>query len=104
MEEILNWVKETFPHLEPMIKWNQPMFADHGTFIIGFSISKKHIAFSPESIVIEKFSEDIIQAGYEHTKEIVRIPWEKPVDYHLLKNVIAFNIEDKADYTNFWRK
>ena len=104
MEEILSWIQDTFPQLEPLIKWNQPMFADHGTFIIGFSVSKKHIAFSPESVVIEKFSDDIIQSEYEHTKEIVRIPWNKPVDYHLLKNIIAFNIEDKADYTDFWRK
>ena len=31
MKEILNWVKTTFPNLEAEIRWNQPMFTDHGT-------------------------------------------------------------------------
>jgi uncharacterized protein YdhG (YjbR/CyaY superfamily) len=38
--------------LKEEIKWNQPMFSDHGTFIIGFSIAKEHIAVAPEAVVI----------------------------------------------------
>ncbi|WP_317765313.1 iron chaperone [Pediococcus ethanolidurans] len=48
VEEVLTWVSETFPQLKTRIAWNQPMFTDHGTFIVGFSISKKHMAFTPE--------------------------------------------------------
>ena len=40
MEDILNYIKGEFPQLEEVFKWNQPMFTDHGTFIIGFSIAK----------------------------------------------------------------
>lgn len=33
-EEVLSWVKETFPDLETVIKWNQPMFTvKRGTII-----------------------------------------------------------------------
>lgn len=39
-EEVLAWVAKKYPNLKPVIKWNQPMFTDHGTFIIGFSVSK----------------------------------------------------------------
>ncbi|EAC7663619.1 iron chaperone, partial [Listeria monocytogenes] len=27
----------------------------------------------------------------------------KPVDYDLLAKIIEFNIQDKANYTSFWR-
>ena len=104
MEEVLSWVIETFPQLTPKIAWNQPMFTDHGTFIIGFSIAKQHMAVAPEKVVISRFSDEIVEAGYQHTKEIIRIKWGSPIDFPLLESMIAFNILDKADCTTFWRK
>lgn len=104
MDEVLTWVSKQFPSLEPKIKWEQPMFTDHGTFIIGFSIAKHHLAVSPENAGIIHFSDDIVEAGYDHTKQIVRIPWDSPVDFSLLEKMIEFNMMDKADCLTFWRK
>ncbi|GLX68826.1 iron chaperone [Paenibacillus glycanilyticus] len=103
-EEVLSWVAEKFPSLEPKLAWNQPMFTDHGTFIIGFSVSKQHMSVAPENIVIDRFADDIVKAGYDHTKGLFRIPWKNEVDFSLLEKLIAFNIEDKADCSTFWRK
>jgi uncharacterized protein YdhG (YjbR/CyaY superfamily) len=103
-EEVLTWVAEKFPNLEPKIAWNQPMFTDHGTFIIGFSVAKPHLAIAPEKGGIIRFADDIVQAGYDHTKELVRIKWNSPVDYSFLEKMIAFNVADKADCSTFWRK
>ena len=64
MEDILNYVKNKFPGLKEVIKWNQPMFTDHGTFIIGFSISKGHISVAPKPAAITLFEKDIEKAGY----------------------------------------
>ena len=102
-EEVLGWVTQKYPDLAPKIAWNQPVFTDHGTYIIGFSVAKQHLAVSPEKAGIDHFSDEIVQAGYEHTKMLVRIPWDKPVDYALLERVIEFNIADKAETTTFWR-
>ena len=104
MEEILDWISNKFPQLGKRIAWSQPMFTDHGTFIIGFSLAKYHIAVSPEKAGLRQFSDRITQSGYETTKEIFRIRWENPVDYSLLEDMIRFNIEDKADCKTFWRK
>ncbi len=104
VEEVLAWVAATFPQLATRIAWNQPMFTDHGTFIIGFSVSKQHLAVSPEMAGIEHFSAAIVQASYEHTKMLMRIPWDKPIPWPLLQEMIAFNIADKADCATFWRK
>lgn len=104
VETVLDWVRGTFPQLEPRVAWNQPMFTDHGTFIVGFSVSKKHLAMSPELRGIEVFSDRIRAAGFGHTKMLVQFPWEKPVDFGLLEEMIAFNIAEKADTSSFWRK
>ena len=104
MEEVLGWVSGKFSNLVPKIAWNQPMFTDHDTFIIGFSIAGKHLAVAPERAGITRFSDEIVQAGYEHSKELVRIPWDKPVDFSLFEKMIEFNILEKADCSSFWRK
>ncbi|BFH66534.1 MAG: iron chaperone [Paenibacillus dendritiformis] len=103
-EEVLAWITRRFPNLMPKIAWNQPMFTDHGTFIIGFSVARHHLAVAPERAGIIHFSDEIVQAGYDHTKQLVRIPWDSPVDFSLLEKMIEFNILDKADCSTFWRK
>lgn len=104
MREVLTWVKDTFPILAPKIAWNQPMFTDHGTFIIGFSAAKGHFAVSPEAQGIAAFSDDIAKAGYSQTSNLFRIKWDEPVDFPLLERIIRYKIEDKKDRTTFWRK
>ncbi|MGI6162174.1 MAG: iron chaperone [Christensenellales bacterium] len=104
VEEVLEWVLKRFPDLTPRIAWNQPMFTHHGTFIIGFSVAKHHLAVAPERAGINRFLGEIEQAGYNHSNELVRIPWNSPVDFSLLKKIIEFNIEDKTGHSAFWRK
>lgn len=102
-EKVLDWVTKKFPKLKPEIKWNHPMFTDHGTYIIGFSVAKFHLAVAPERAGILYFSDEILQAGYDYSKELVRIKWDSPVDFSLLMKIIEFNILDKADCATFWR-
>jgi uncharacterized protein len=103
-EEVLSWIITNYPNLKTEIKWKQPMFTDHGTYIIGFSVAKKHLAVAPESVTISHVEDDIVKAGYDYTKELIRIPWNGPVDYSLLEKMIDFNIKDKATCSTFWRK
>lgn len=103
MGDILNDIKKTFPQLKEEIKWNQPMFTDHGTFIIGFSIAKAHIAVAPEAVVISLFEKELEEAGYSHTQELFRIKWTDKVDNNLLQKIVAYNIENKKDMAKFWR-
>jgi len=102
-EEVLTWVSKNYPKLVPVIKWNQPMFTDHGTFIIAFSVAKQHLAIAPETAGIHQFYDELIQAGYNPTEMLFRIKWNQPINYSLLADIIDFNIVDKANYTNFWR-
>lgn len=102
MESILAHICMAFPELKPIVKWNQPMFLDHGTFIIAFSISKKHISLAPEHVALEKFADEFKQSGYSLTKMLVQIPHSEAVNYALINDVIAFNIDYKKDWDKFW--
>ncbi|WP_027965121.1 iron chaperone [Halalkalibacillus halophilus] len=103
LDEILTWVKQTYPNLEPVIKWNTPMFADHGTFIIGIDKAKQHISLAPEEVAMVQFADEIEKAGYSSTKGLFRIKWNQPVDYNLIGRIIEYNMQEKAEYNKFWR-
>ena len=104
MREVLSWVGKIFPTLTPKLAWNQPMFTDHGTFIIGFSAAKRHLAVSPEPQGMAVFSDDIAKSGYSRTGNLFRIAWDEPVDFSLLERIIRYNLEDKKNCTTFWRR
>lgn len=103
LASILDFIQNRFSQLKQEIKWNQPMFIDHGTFIIAFSVSKEHIAISPEGKTLEIFEEEIKEAGYKATKMIFRIKWKDKVDFDLIEKLVAYNIEDKKDMKKSWR-
>ncbi|WP_125764050.1 iron chaperone [Companilactobacillus hulinensis] len=104
MIEILNWVANTYPNLDKRFAWRQPMFTDHGTFIIGFSVAKKHISVAPEGKGMDLFADKAEEAGYTHGTKMFRIGFDQDINYDLLKEIINFNIEDKKDCDTFWRK
>lgn len=103
IKTVLEWVADKFPQLQKRIAWNQPMFTDHGTFIIGMSIAKHHIAVSPEIKAMEHFCDEIKKSGYTQTQTMYRMKWDEPIDYELLSRIIQYNIEDKSTCMTFWR-
>lgn len=80
------------------------MFTHRGTFIIGFSVAKKHLAVAPEKVTIERFIDVIKRTGYSCTNQLIRMKWNEKVNYSLLHEIIQFNIEGKKSCTTFWWK
>ncbi len=103
ISQILDHIRRQYPQLQEEIKWSQPMFSDHGTFIIGFSLAKGHIAVAPEAAGVIYLEEDLRKAGYTSTRELFRIKWDQAVDYEILDKVIDYNIEEKKGMTKYWR-
>jgi len=103
LKKVFDWIIQTFPNLEYKFGWNQPMFINEGTFIIAFSVAKKHFSIAPEKVAIDKFKKEFIEAGHETTDSIFRIKWDDEVDFDLLKKLIEFNITDKQGHPKFWR-
>lgn len=102
--EIVRWIDEKHPQLKREIKWNEPVYTDHGTFILSLNITKNHLSICPENKTIQKFEEELKKREYGHGMMIVKIKWTQDVPYDLLEKMIEFNIEDKKNNAGFWRK
>ena len=102
MVEVLNWVAERYPELELRIAWNQPMFTHHGTYIIGFSASSKHMAMAPERATMIRFESVMRERGTDFGTMLARQPWNKPFDYELLDAFIQHQLAEKQDVASFW--
>ena len=101
--EVLEFVTKNFPHLETVFKWNQPMFTDHNTFIIAFSVTKNHINIAPERAAMIHFEETLSTKDVDTTKMLIQMKWTKDIDFTLIEDVINYNIFEKKDITSFWR-
>lgn len=101
---VIEWVQEQYPQLELRIAWNQPMFTHHGTFIIGFSAARHHMAIAPERKTMVHFETIMNEGGTDRTKMFARQKWSEDFDYELLRAFIDFNIADKAGCETFWRR
>ena len=102
MVDVLVWVGLTYPELELRIAWNQPMFTHHGTYIIGFSASSKHMAMAPERATMIRFEQVMRERGTDFGKMFARQPWNEPFDYELLDAFIQHQLAEKQDITSFW--
>lgn len=103
MVDVLNWVAKRYPELKLRIAWNQPMFTHHGTYIIGFSASSKHMAMAPERATMIRFEPVMRERGTDFGTMLARQPWDKPFDYELLDAFIQHQLTKKQDITSFWR-
>ncbi|MBM7825695.1 uncharacterized protein YdhG (YjbR/CyaY superfamily) [Arcanobacterium pluranimalium] len=101
--ELIARILKTYPQLKLRIAWNQPMFTDHGTFILGMSFAKAHFSISPEYKGMVEFAPKLDKLGMDYSKMLIRIPWAGEVPFALIQEIIEFNMKDKAEVTTFWR-
>lgn len=75
--DIFAAITNTYPALELVIAWNQPMLRIDGKYVIGLSAAKNHLLLNPFSgDVLATFAEAL--AGYEVNKRTFKVPldWE----------------------------
>lgn len=100
--ELLNWVHATWPQLVCEIKWNQPMFTDHGTFIIGFTALTNYVTVGSEPRAFEHAVPLIEQQHLKRGKKTFQIPYGRSDAWEVLEQIIDSTIADKRDVQTFW--
>ena len=102
LSELLKWVTKTFPKLALQIKWKQPIFTDHDTYIIGFSVAKKHLTVGLETRNLQHVAPLLEQNGIKHGTNTFKIVFTDKIPYDLLNQIIEYVIDDKKEITTFW--
>jgi uncharacterized protein YdhG (YjbR/CyaY superfamily) len=91
MRAIFAAIMKTFPDLQLVIAWNQPMLKSGDGYVFGASLGKHHILIAP-------WGEGNLAAfaprltGLSVNKKTVRIPYDWDVDAALLQDMAAARI------------
>ena len=103
LKHLFERIETQYSDLKPVVKWNQPMYTYNETFIIAFSKAKQHFSIMPEAACLKQFKKRVTNGGYTQTENLFRIKWNQEIDYDLIGDMIKLNMEEKKDYTKFWR-
>ncbi|MZP31033.1 hypothetical protein GTO91_15045 [Heliobacterium undosum] len=84
-------IKEAAPKAEEKISYRMPTFYLHGN-LVHFAAHKHHIGFYPAPSGIEAFQEELSQ--YKSAKGSVQFPFEKPMPYELIREIVKFRVAE----------
>lgn len=101
--EVLKWVQINYPNLEFVMKYNQPMFLDHESYITGFNAAKNHYSMGLEGQeIVKHFIPALDKLGLKYGHKTIQIPYKMDIPEQLFKQIIDFKIKQKKDITTFW--
>lgn len=101
---LLKWIQDSYPELTLQIKWKQPIFTAHDTYIIGFSVAKNHFTIGPEIRTLDHFIAEVEKDNFKHGKNTIQISFKDEIPEKLLKSLIEYTLEDKKGVQTFWDK
>jgi uncharacterized protein YdhG (YjbR/CyaY superfamily) len=80
---VFSAITTTYPDLELVIAWNQPMLRIYGKYVIGLSVARRHILLNPFSAaVLAEFADELRE--YTVNKRTFQVPIDWKVDSRLL--------------------
>ena len=82
------------PGITEKISWGMATFVLGGN-LVHFSGEKRHIGFHPAPSAIAAFSERITQLGYKYSKGTVQLPYDKPMPYELIREIVDFRVREQ---------
>lgn len=95
---VLDAIRASFPDLEVVISWNQPMLKLGDAYVFGVSAATKHVSLAPWSDeVLNAFRPRLEADGYTVNKKTFRVPADWPVDADLLRDMVGAVIDDLTE-------
>lgn len=89
-------ITSTYPRMETVIAWNQPMLKFEGQYVFGVSVLTNHILIAPwGKDVLEQFRPRL--AGYKVNKKTIQVPVDWQPDTALLRDMAAARLAEIAD-------
>lgn len=89
MEKLRALILGCSPGITEKISWAMPTFVLNGN-LVHFSAGKHHLGFHPTPSAIEAFAGRL--SGYKHSKGTVQLPYNQPMPYDLLREMVLFRV------------
>lgn len=94
METLRALILSCFPAITEKISWAMPTFVLNGN-LVHFSGAKRHIGFHPAPSAIAAFSDRF--GAYKHSKGTVQFPYDKPMPYDLIREMVLFRVQEQTE-------
>ena len=92
MEQLRALILACSPHITEKIAWGMPTFVLNGN-LVHFSAEKRHLGFHPAASAIQAFESRL--QDYSCSKGTVQLPYEKPMPYDLLREMVLFRVGEQ---------
>lgn len=91
LQAVRKVIKESAAEATEKISWQMPTFYLYGN-LVHFAAHKNHIGFYPGANGIEAFKDKLSE--YKSSKGAVQFPFEKPVPYELISEIVRFRVSE----------
>lgn len=92
MEKLRALIRGCSPEITEKIAWGMATFVLDGN-LVHFSGEKRHLGFHPAPSAIEAFADRL--GGYKYSKGTVQFPYDKPMPYELIREMVLFRVEEQ---------
>ncbi len=95
-QAIFTVITSSFPHLQLVMAWNQPMLRCEAGYVFGLSVASKHLTINPFSTSVLDAMRDRL-AEYTVNKHTFTVPIGWTVDAELLHDLVAARLACLSD-------
>lgn len=95
LEKVRELIRQRAPDAQEGISYGMPAYKLHGKPLVYFAAQKKHLGFYATPSGHEKFSEKL--SDYKQGKGSVQFPYDKPIPYDLIEEIVLFRVEEEND-------
>ncbi len=105
IQEILTKVRKTVrqaaPEADETISYQIPTFRLNGS-LVHFAAFKNHLGFYPTPSGTKAFQSQL--APYKHGKGTIRFPFDQPIPYDLITDIVKFRVQENQAKAEAKRK
>ena len=91
LQKIRTTIKKAAPGAKETIKYQMPTFILEGNLVY-FAAFKKHIGFYPPVKGMVDFKDEL--SAYEGPKGSLIFPFDKPIPYGLIEEIVKFRVKE----------
>lgn len=95
LRSVIDVILDEFPDLECQLAWNVPQVHRGKEYVFGVSAATHHLSLSPWSAaVMAAFRERLEAAGYDVTKNLVKVPVDWDIDHDLIVDLVNARLDE----------